>query len=132
MDDRRAAYRLAADLPGIEPVGLAVHIGSQIVDLGPSRAAFARIAEFVVALRDEGLAVRQVDLGGGLTIPYGDEVPATPAAYAAMVRERVRRARRRRWRSSQAAFWSAPAESWCRASSTSRKATAGSSSSTRR
>jgi diaminopimelate decarboxylase len=85
--DAAAAYRLAADLPGIEPVGLAVHIGSQIVELGPSRAAFTRVAELVVALRGEGLAVRQVDLGGGLTIPYRDEVPAAPAAYAAMVRE---------------------------------------------
>jgi diaminopimelate decarboxylase len=64
-----------------------VHIGSQIVDLAPSRAAFERIAELVVALRGEGLAVRQVDLGGGLTIPYRDEVPANPAAYAALVHE---------------------------------------------
>jgi diaminopimelate decarboxylase len=85
--DCLAAYCLAADLPGIEPVGLAVHIGSQIVDLAASRAAFRRVAELVVALRDEGFTVRQVDLGGGLTIPYGDEVPATPAAYAATVRE---------------------------------------------
>jgi len=81
-----AAYRLALDLPGIEPVGLAVHIGSQIVGLGPSQAAFERIAELAVALRGAGLAVQQVDLGGGLTIPYGDEVPASPSAYAAMVR----------------------------------------------
>jgi diaminopimelate decarboxylase len=81
------AYRLADELPGVDPVGLAVHIGSQIVDLAASRAAFARIAELAVALRGEGLAVRQVDLGGGLTVPYGDEVPATPDAYAAMVRE---------------------------------------------
>lgn len=66
---------------------MAVHIGSQIIDLAPSRAAFRRVAELVVALRDEGFAVRQVDLGGGLTIPYGDEVPATPAAYVATVRE---------------------------------------------
>jgi diaminopimelate decarboxylase len=80
------AYRLAAELPGIEPVGLAVHIGSQIVGLGPSRAAFERIAELAVTLRRDGLAVRQVDLGGGLTVPYGDEVPATPAQYADMVR----------------------------------------------
>ena len=81
------AYRLAAELPGVEPVGLAVHIGSQIVELGPSRAAFARIAELVVALRTGGLAVHQVDLGGGLTVPYGDELPATPTQYAAMVQE---------------------------------------------
>jgi diaminopimelate decarboxylase len=81
-----AAYRLAAALPGVEPVGLAVHIGSQIVDLGPSRTTFARIAELVVALRRDGFTVHQVDLGGGLTVPYGDEVPATPAQYAEVVR----------------------------------------------
>jgi diaminopimelate decarboxylase len=81
-----AAYRLATELPGIEPVGLAVHIGSQFVDLEASRAAFARIADLVVALRQAGSAMRQVDLGGGLTVPYGDEIPATPAQYAATVR----------------------------------------------
>jgi diaminopimelate decarboxylase len=81
------AYRLAAELPGVEPVGLAVHIGSQIVDLGASRAAFERIAPLITTLRAEGLAVRQVDLGGGLTVPYGeDDLPATPAQYADMVR----------------------------------------------
>jgi diaminopimelate decarboxylase len=84
--DAMTAYRLAADLPCIDPVGLAVHIGSQIVDLGPSRAAFARIAELIVGLRGEGLAVRGVDLGGGLTVPYGDETPTTPVQYAEMVR----------------------------------------------
>ncbi|HXC27598.1 MAG TPA: diaminopimelate decarboxylase [Stellaceae bacterium] len=86
-DEVIAAYRLAAELPGIEPVGLAVHIGSQIVDLGPSRAAFERVAGLVLALRQQGCSVRGVDLGGGLTVPYGDEVPSTPAQYAAMVRE---------------------------------------------
>ena len=85
-DEAMTAYRLAADLPCIEPVGLAVHIGSQIVDLAPSRAAFQRIAWLIVGLRGEGLAVREVDLGGGLTVPYGDELPATPAQYAEMVR----------------------------------------------
>jgi diaminopimelate decarboxylase len=81
-----SAYRLAAQLPGVEPVALAVHIGSQIVALGPSRAAFERIAALVTALHGEGFAVRQVDLGGGLTVPYGDETPATPEEYAEMVR----------------------------------------------
>jgi diaminopimelate decarboxylase len=83
-----AAYRLAAEMPGIEPVGLAVHIGSQIVDLAPCRAAFNRVAGLVVALRGNGFAVREVDLGGGLTIPYyGKDIPATPAEYAALVHQ---------------------------------------------
>ena len=86
-DDVLAAYRLAARLPGIEPVGLAVHIGSQIVDVAPSRAAFTRVAELIRVVRQQGMTVRQVDLGGGLTVPYGDEAPTTPMQYAAMVRE---------------------------------------------
>jgi diaminopimelate decarboxylase len=87
-EDIVAAYRLAADLPGIEPVGLAVHIGSKIEKIGPSREAFERIAELVRGLRGEGLSVRRADLGGGLTIPYEAGDPAaTPAEYAAVVGE---------------------------------------------
>ena len=86
-DEVMPTYRLATELPGIEPVGLAVHIGSQIRDLAPIRAAFARIAGLVVAVRQLGLPVHHVDLGGGLTVPYGDEIPATPTQYAAMVHE---------------------------------------------
>lgn len=85
-EDVVAAYRLAADLPGIDPVGLAVHIGSKIEELGPSRLAFERLAELVRELRAEGLSVRRADLGGGLTVPYQDGDPAvTPAQYAKMV-----------------------------------------------
>ena len=85
-EDAVAAYRLAADLPGIEPVGLAVHIGSKIEELGPSRLAFERLAELVRQLRAEGLPVRRADLGGGLTIPYEEGDPAvSPTDYARMV-----------------------------------------------
>ena len=87
-EDAAAAYRLAADLPGIEPVGLAVHIGSKIERLGPSRLAFERLAELVRALRAEGLSVRRADLGGGLTVPYEDGDPVvSPAEYARAVGE---------------------------------------------
>ena len=85
-EDAVAAYRLAADLPGVEPVGLAVHIGSKIEELGPSRLAFERLAELVRELRAEGLSVRRADLGGGLTVPYEDgDRAVSPAEYAKMV-----------------------------------------------
>src|SRR2546421_674469 len=73
----------------VESVGLAVHIGSQIVKLAPSRAAFSRVAELVATLRAEGHSVPRVDLGGGLTIPYheDDPEPVSPARYAALVQE---------------------------------------------
>jgi diaminopimelate decarboxylase len=89
VDDAAEAYALAAELRGIEPVGLAVHIGSQLVDAGPYRAAFERMAELVLELRTLGLPVRRLDLGGGLGIRYHAETPLDLAAYAALVRETV-------------------------------------------
>jgi diaminopimelate decarboxylase len=82
-----AAYSLARELPGIEPVGLAVHIGSQLVDLEPYRRAFMRVAELVRDLRAKGLAVARLDLGGGLGIRYQAEHPPEPRSYARLVRE---------------------------------------------
>jgi diaminopimelate decarboxylase len=87
LSEAVAAYRLARELPGIEPVGLAVHIGSQLVDLEPFRRAFARIAELVRELRAAGLAVARIDLGGGIGIRYRAEEPPEPGSYAELVRE---------------------------------------------
>src|SRR5205807_7325111 len=81
------AFRLAGELPGIEPVGLAVHIGSQLVEIGPFRRAFDRVAELVLELRAVGLPVSRLDLGGGLGIRYHGENPPEPAVYAELVRQ---------------------------------------------
>ena len=84
--DAAALYAEAASLPGIEPVGLATHIGSQIMDLAPYRAAFARIAELVRVLRDQGHAVRVIDCGGGLGIPYRNQPGPGPEALVGVIR----------------------------------------------
>ncbi len=81
-----ALYAHAAGLPGIEPVGLALHIGSQILSMAPYRAAYARAAELVRDLRAMGQIVRMVDCGGGLGIGYRDEPVASPAAFAGAIR----------------------------------------------
>ena len=87
LGEAAAAYSLARDLPGIEPVGLAVHIGSQLVDLEPYRRAFLRVAGLVQELRANGLAVTRIDLGGGLGIRYRAENAPEPDSYARLVRE---------------------------------------------
>ena len=87
IEDAIAVFARAAELPGVTPVSVAVHIGSQLTDLGPFRAAFERVAELVRTLRDAGHDIRRLDLGGGLGIPYHGETPPSPAAYAAMARE---------------------------------------------
>jgi diaminopimelate decarboxylase len=82
-----AAYRRAADLPGLDPVGVAVHIGSQLTSIEPFRLAFTRVVQLVRRLRAEGIAISGLDLGGGLGIRYRAEAPPDLDAYAAMVRE---------------------------------------------
>ena len=84
--DAAALYARAASLPGIEPVGLATHIGSQVLTLAPYRAAFARLADLVRSLREAGHTVRTVDCGGGLGIPYRNEPAASPVGLAAAIR----------------------------------------------
>ena len=85
--DRAAAiYGRLAVLGGLEMRGLAVHIGSQITDLEPSRLAFLKMGELMRAIRAAGHIVSHMDLGGGLGVPYkvGEELPE-PAEYGAMV-----------------------------------------------
>jgi diaminopimelate decarboxylase len=84
-DQAAALYAHAATLPGINPIGLAVHIGSQILSVAPYRAAYARVADLVRALRTGGLAVETVDCGGGLGIPYRGQPAPSPAALAGAI-----------------------------------------------
>lgn len=80
-------FARAAALPGVAPVAVAVHIGSQLVTLAPFRQAFTRIAALVRGLRAEGHNIRRIDIGGGLGITYRDETPPDIADYAALVAE---------------------------------------------
>jgi len=80
-------YAHAATLPGITPIGLAVHIGSQIQSPAPFRIAYAKIATLVQTLRAQGQTVKTVDCGGGIGIRYRDEIPLPPEAWAATIRE---------------------------------------------
>jgi diaminopimelate decarboxylase len=85
-----AICRRAGDLPGIDFRGIAVHIGSQLTELAPFAAAFGKVRGLVLSLRDDGVPVRHLDLGGGLGIPYAPgEEPPSPAAYAATARDAV-------------------------------------------
>jgi diaminopimelate decarboxylase len=85
-EDALALYAEAHANPALAPVGLAVHIGSQIRDLAPLEAAFGVLRGLVERLRGDGFAVERLDLGGGLGVPYFNEPdPPSPGDYAAMV-----------------------------------------------
>lgn len=83
----RAVYARAAGLPGLRIAGVDMHIGSQITSLQPFDEAFAVLGDLVEALRADGHAIDHVDIGGGLGIPYHDDLapPPDPAAYATLV-----------------------------------------------
>lgn len=84
----REVYAEAARLPGLEVVGIDVHIGSQLVELEPFEQAFRKVAELTETLRADGHDIRRLDLGGGLGIPYArsNEAPPLPLDYGAMVK----------------------------------------------
>jgi diaminopimelate decarboxylase len=86
-----ALYRLAAALPGVDPRGVHMHIGSQITDLAPFRNAFALLKDLVDELRSNSFAIDFVNLGGGLGVPYRSDEPAPPlpAEYGKLVRDTV-------------------------------------------
>ena len=84
-------YARAAASPHVRPIGLACHIGSQITELAPLRAAFDLLAEMTGVLRGRGLSVTHLDLGGGLGVPYhGQAETPSPAAYAAVAAKALR------------------------------------------
>ncbi|MDQ1900784.1 diaminopimelate decarboxylase [Paracoccus sp. WLY502] len=87
----REVYAEAASLPGLQVVGVDVHIGSQLTDLDPYRAAYAKVADLTRALRADGHAITRLDLGGGLGIPYrrDNNAPPLPIEYGQVIRETV-------------------------------------------
>ncbi|MXO66927.1 diaminopimelate decarboxylase [Altericroceibacterium endophyticum] len=89
--DAAEIYARLSACEGLNLRGLAVHIGSQISDLAPSRAAFEKMGELMRQLRSAGHSVTHMDLGGGLGVPYrlGETLPG-PDDYGAMVAEVTR------------------------------------------
>ncbi|MDB5712315.1 MAG: diaminopimelate decarboxylase [Sphingomonas bacterium] len=86
IDQAVAMYGRLAALPGLNMRGVAIHIGSQLLDITPLEAAYTRIGQLVAELRAAGHTIERVDLGGGLGVPYkAGDVPPSTAAYGTMV-----------------------------------------------
>jgi diaminopimelate decarboxylase len=82
-------YARGREMAGIDLVGVAVHIGSQLLDLTPFKHAYTRVGDLVKTLRADGHDMRSLDLGGGLGIPYEGQETPSPEAYAKVVKEAV-------------------------------------------
>jgi diaminopimelate decarboxylase len=83
LEQARAIYRKMVKQPGLLPVGIHVHLGSQIVTLDPLQRAASMAVKLANELREVGVQIEYIDLGGGLGISYdGSRVPG-PTEYAA-------------------------------------------------
>ena len=84
----REVYARAAALPGLEVIGIDVHIGSQLTELEPFELAYKKVADLTETLREDGHDIRRLDLGGGLGIPYtrSNEAPPLPTDYGALIK----------------------------------------------
>ncbi|MDD5747851.1 MAG: diaminopimelate decarboxylase [Actinomycetota bacterium] len=82
LSQAMAEYEVAAKLPGLEPIGVHQHIGSQILDTKPFEASIKKISNLVKSLKLLGIDVRYVDIGGGFGIQYTDEDAPSPKDFA--------------------------------------------------
>jgi diaminopimelate decarboxylase len=92
LQDARAIYRERRGVDSLQFVGVHVHIGSQITTAEPLRRAANVLTSLALELRDDGVPLEHVDLGGGLGIAYEGRPMITPAEYAAAVLPELRRA----------------------------------------
>ena len=83
LDSALRLYRKAVALPGIKPIGIDCHIGSQILDIAPFSEAMDHLIDVLENLKSEGIMLEHIDLGGGLGIPYGNESAPKIADYVA-------------------------------------------------
>lgn len=84
-DDAHRLYgKMQAD-PYLDPIGISSHIGSQILELGPFIEAVQSLKRMVVRLREDGISISHMDIGGGLGITYKDEHPPQPGDYGKVI-----------------------------------------------
>jgi len=85
LKEAMAEYEVAAKLPGLEPVGIHQHIGSQILEAGPFETSLQKVANLAKSLKVLGMDIRYINIGGGFGIQYTDEQPQAPDQFAAAI-----------------------------------------------
>ena len=82
VDEAREVYKLAATLLHVKITGMDCHIGSQLTELQPFLDATDRLIRLMEQLKEDGITLKHLDLGGGLGVTYTDETPPHPSDYA--------------------------------------------------
>ena len=90
VDEAREVYKLAATLPHVKITGMDCHIGSQLTELQPFLDATDRLIRLIEQLKEDGITLKHLDLGGGLGVTYTDETPPHPGDYAAALLNKLK------------------------------------------
>lgn len=90
VQQAREVYRLAKSLPNVKIIGMDCHIGSQLTELQPFLDATDRLIVLMEQLKEDGIELHHLDLGGGLGVPYHGEQPPHPTEYAKALLEKLR------------------------------------------
>lgn len=90
VGEAREVYRLAKTLPNVQIVGMDCHIGSQLTELQPFLDAADRLMVLMEQLKEDGIELHHLDLGGGLGVPYTDETPPHPSEYVAALLDKLK------------------------------------------
>lgn len=85
-DEVIKTYQYAQTLPYLDIVGIDCHIGSQLTEVQPFVDALQRIKLWIEQLKDLGIQLKHIDIGGGLGVTYTDEAPPSVEEYANAVR----------------------------------------------
>lgn len=85
IDQAEAVYQMAADLPYLKVTGVDCHIGSQLTQVEPFLDALDRLLALIDRLKQRGITIDHLDLGGGLGIRYTGETPPEPGEYATAI-----------------------------------------------
>lgn len=87
FESAKEVYQEAAAMENINVVGIDCHIGSQITNLSPFKDALVRVLVLIDELKDLGIELQHLDIGGGLGITYQDETPPSPSEYVDVITE---------------------------------------------
>lgn len=90
VDEAREVYKLAATLPHVKITGMDCHIGSQLTELQPFLDATDRLIRLIEQLKEDGITLKHLDLGGGLGVTYTNETPPHPSDYAAALLNKLK------------------------------------------
>ena len=90
VNEAREVYKLASTLPNIKITGMDCHIGSQLTELQPFLDATDRLIILMEQLKEDGIKLKHLDLGGGLGVTYTDETPPHPSDYANALLEKLK------------------------------------------